>query len=350
MVRAWFSIVIAGIFLAGCSDAPSQTNGNETGGERRTPIAAYEVTPRDLSRQLTLSATVEPRIQVTLTSRTQGRVTDIHVEESDAVEAAAVMAQFDVAEQQAELRRAEARAYEAQLEFERLQQLRESNTISISELQRAEATYAAAAAERDLWQTRIDFGSILAPLSGVVTGRYIEIGESVEAQQPLFSLANMHELVVRPGVSERDIRHLTVGDEVPVLLDGLPDNEFRGTIRRIFPIADRSSRLLRIEVLLPEDAFEQGVRPGFLGRLPLTVDPRPNALAVPAAAIGEDADKRYIYRVVDERLERTTIEVGITRGQWTEVLSGIEEGDVVLATNPIDMRDGTAVRIVNWRG
>ncbi|TRW48121.1 efflux RND transporter periplasmic adaptor subunit [Aliidiomarina halalkaliphila] len=350
MVRAWYLIAGFCLLLAGCSDAPSDSSNDQPGGERHTPIAAYEVTPRDLSRQLTLSATVEPRIQVNLTSRTQGVVSSIAIEESDFVEAGQTLAQFDVAEQRAELRRAEARAYEAKLEFERLQQLRESNTISIAELQRAEATYAAAAAERDLWQTRIDFGAILAPLSGIVTGRYIEVGESIEAQQALFSLANMDELVVRPGVSERDIRHLSVGDDVPVLLDGLPDQEFRGTIRRIFPIADRSSRLLRIEVLLPEEAYEQGVRPGFLGRLPLTVDPRPNALAVPAAAIGEDAEQRYIYRVVNERLERTYIEVGITRGQWTEVLSGIDEGDVVLATNPIDMRDGTAVRIVNWRG
>ncbi|WP_126777689.1 efflux RND transporter periplasmic adaptor subunit [Aliidiomarina sanyensis] len=197
MVQRIVAGVLGVCLLGACSDGaePSSSSGGE---ERRIPIAAYEVVPRDLSRQLMLSATVEPRIQVTLTSRTQGIVADI------------------------------------------------------------------------------------------------EIGESIEPQQPLFTLANMNELVIRPGVSERDIRHLEVGMTVPVRLDSMPDKEIEGTIRRIFPAADQSSRLLRIEVLLPEQSFEQGVRPGFLARLPLIVDPRPDALAVPAAAVGESGDQRYI--------------------------------------------------------
>ncbi|MCC5854535.1 MAG: efflux RND transporter periplasmic adaptor subunit [Idiomarina sp.] len=155
---------------------------------------------------------------------------------------------------------------------------------------------------------------------------------------------------MRPGVSERDIRHLSVGQEVPVRLDADPNVEWTGTIRRIFPAADANSRLIHVEVLLPPESYEQGVRPGFLARLPLLVDPRPDAVAVPAAAVGEDGDERYIYVVRDERLHKQIITTGVTRGQWTQVEEGIAVGDIVLATNPIDMRDGTRVRIVNWRG
>lgn len=349
-LKALCAVGIFALLGSACSGEQADAENGEIGGERQTPIAAYEVVPRDISRQLTLSATVQARVRVNLTSRTQGLVASVLVEESDQVAAGQLLAQFDVAEQQAELNRAEARANESQLELERLQQLRQNQTISISELQRAEAAFAANDAERDLWQTRLNFGAIYAPTDAVVTARYIEVGESIEAQQHLFTLEKMDELVLRPGVSERDIRFLREGQKVPVNLDGLPELEIEGTIRRIFPAADESSRLINVEVLLPEDSFERGVRPGFLARLPLVVDPRPEATAVPAAAIGEDGDARYVYQVIDEQLVKTTVTVGITRGQWTEILEGIDEGAVVLATNPIDMRDGTRVRIVNWRG
>lgn len=336
------------LLLTACSE---QTEQNSSAGEQpRTPIAAYEVVPRDLSRQLNLSATVQPRVVVNLNSRAQGMVSSIAVEESDYVTQGQRLAEFDVAEQQAELNRAQARAQEARLELERIRQLSDTQTIARAELERAEASYAAATAERDLWQTRLSFGVITAPTDGVITARYIQEGEAVEPREPLFVLAKMDELVILSGVSERDVRHLAVGQEVPVQLDALPDEIITGSIRRIFPAADAESRLIHVEVLLPSDSYERGVRPGFLARLPLIVDSRPDSLAVPAAAIGEDGSDRYVYQVIDDRLTRVIIQTGITRGQWTEVVDGIDAGAVVLATNPIDMRDGTRVRIVNWRG
>lgn len=348
MVKIIVVLLLAALMNA-CSGEPEAENG-QVGEERRTPIAAYEVVPRDLSRQVTLSATVEPRILIHLNSRTQGRVQDVHVEEGDAVEAGQLLAEFDVSEHAAELRRAEAREQEARLEYDRVQQLRDSDSISVAEQQRAEAAFKVAQAERELWQTRMDFGLIQAPQHAVVVDRYIERGESVEHQEPLFELATMQELVLRPGVSERDVRYLTVGQKVPVRLDAMPDEFIEGSIRRIFPMADRSSRLVQVEILLPEDSFEKGILPGFLGRIPMIIDARPNTLVVPAAAIGDGDGERYIYLVRNERLHYQVVETGITRGQWTEIQSGIEAGDVVLATNPIDMSEGIAVRIVNWRG
>ncbi|MCC5854534.1 MAG: biotin/lipoyl-binding protein [Idiomarina sp.] len=157
--------------IAACSesgDSESASNAN-TDGERVTPIAAYEVVHRDMSRQLNLSASVVTRISVSLSSRTQGLVAEVLVEEGDLVEAGDVLARFDVEEQGAELARAQARARETQLERERIEQLRESETVSVAELQRAQAAYEVAQAEQLLWQTRLDFGEIRAPQRGVIT-------------------------------------------------------------------------------------------------------------------------------------------------------------------------------------
>jgi membrane fusion protein, multidrug efflux system len=120
-------------------------------------------------------------------------------------------------------------------------------------------------------------------------------------------------------------------------------------VRRIAPAADPESRLLTVEIALPEDAAERGVRPGFLARVTLPVEELEAALAVPSAAVGEDGDVRYVYVIEDERLVRREIELGVSRGPLAVVAAGLEAGEIVLATNPIDMRDGQRVRIVGWR-
>jgi membrane fusion protein, multidrug efflux system len=137
---------------------------------------------------------------------------------------------------------------------------------------------------------------------------------------------------------------------VPIELDAIPGVRLAGSLRRIFPGADPASRLTTVEIELPVDANERGVRPGFLARVRMPIDPRPEVIAISTAAIGEDGGERYVLVIAEGRLHRRAIEPGVTRGQWTEVLSGLEAGEIVLATNPVDMSEGQAVRIVGWRG
>jgi membrane fusion protein, multidrug efflux system len=105
-----------------------------------------------------------------------------------------------------------------------------------------------------------------------------------------------------------------------------------------------------VEVAIP-DAAAQGVRPGYLARAELLVDRRERALAVPAGAVAELGNGHYVMVIGgDERLERRPVTPGITRGGWQEILEGLAPGDRVVATNPLDLSEGTRVRIVGWAG
>ena len=344
------ALLCASLLLVGCGGEAAPDANGASPAERGLPIAAVEVQPRDLSRQVRVTGTVEPRVHIRLASRTSGTVDAVFFEAADPVQTGELLARLDMSEQQAELERTRALRQEARLEYRRYADLQEGRMVSATEYQRARAALAVLNSEVKLWETRVAFGDIMAPRDGVLTARHIEPGEAVEAHDTLFELAALDALVVRPGISERDVVHLEVGQPIPVQLDALPGLELEGTLRRIFPSADAGSRLVPIEVALPADAVDRGVRPGFLARIRITVDERSGALAVPSAALGEDGGERYVYLVHDERLERRRVEPGVTRGEWTEIRAGLEPGDIVLATNPIDMRDGQRVRIVGWRG
>lgn len=336
--------------LIGCGDGSGREEAaSGDSPPRSSPVAAVELTPRDLTRQVDLVASVQPQVEIRVPGRMSGHLERVYVEEGDQVEAGDLLARFDAAELLAEASRARAEVQLAQMELENKLRLRESDAVSRHELQRAQTALAVAEAERDLWETRLGFAEVRANRSGVITVRHVESGEAVDAQDVLFELAALDTLTLRPQVSERDVVHLASGQVAAVRIDALPGLELEGELRRVFPAADRHSRLVTVELMLPPDAQEAGVQPGFLARIRLQVDPRPDVLAVPAAAIGEDGSVRYVYVIEDGELQRREVEPGETRGQWTVVNAGLDEGEVVLASNPIDMRAGDRVRIVGWR-
>ncbi len=342
-----FGLLLTALLL-GCEGSTGEATSAES-APRSSPVAAVELAPRDLTRRVDLVATVQPHVAVRIPSRMSGYLDGVLVEEGDRVEGGAVLARFDIAEQTAEAARARAQARFARLELDNMQRLRQTSAVSQNELDRAEMVLEVAEAEQQVWETRLSFGEVRAPQTGVITARHVEAGESVDAQDVLFELAVLERLVLRPLVSERDVVHLSVGEVARVQIDALPDLNLEARINRVFPSADPLSRLLPVELELPAEAAQWGVQPGFLARVRLQVDPRPGVLAVPAAAVGEDGDVRYVYVIADDRLLRREVELGVTRGQWTEITSGLESGQRVLASNPIDMREGERVRIVGWR-
>ncbi|TVP53320.1 MAG: efflux RND transporter periplasmic adaptor subunit [Halomonadaceae bacterium] len=334
--------------LAACSSGDAE----ESEVDDSVAIAAHEVTTRELSRSLSLSALVAAREHVRVHARISGNLQDLSIEEGDGVAAGDLLASLDMAEQRAELTRARAMEEQAQLTYDRTRELYQRNSLSSAEYQQARADLQVASSETELRQARVGFGEITTPISGQVTGRYVEPGEHVQEQDMLFSIADMTTLVVRFGVSELDVRYLKPGDSVPLQVDALPGETLEGEIRRIYPSAESDSRRVPVEITLPEDAFERGVRPGYLVRLAMPIDRREDILAIPTLAVGTEGTGDagpFVYRVRDDQLERQEVTPGIVRGQWTEITEGLEKGDTILATNPRDRRDGEAVRIVEWR-
>ncbi|TVS12017.1 MAG: efflux RND transporter periplasmic adaptor subunit [Wenzhouxiangella sp.] len=342
---------IAALLSVGLLTACTQETPDRGGGQREAralPVQAVEVHPRDLSRVVTISNSVEPLRTIRLAARTEGVLTEVLVEEGDTVAEDQILARIDVREQQAELARARARLHERQATFDRFEQLRERNYVDLASYESARAELEVAATEVELWETRVEFGTVTSSIDGTVVSRYIEPGEAISRHAALFSIADLSSLVVRLGVSELDVGNLRVGDAVVVNVDAVGDrNPLSGVIRRIFPAAEIESRLITVEVGLPE-ALGAGVRPGFLARARLLVEQRANVLAVPAGSVAE-SDGEFFVMVVngDDRLERRVIEPGVIRGAWREILSGLGEGDRVVSANPLEMTAGERVRVVD---
>lgn len=345
--RTATGLLAAALLLAGCAGEPEPSRSGGQREARALPVRALSVAPMDLSRVVTVSNSVEPMRTIRLAARTEGVLTEVLVEAGDRIEAGEVIARIDVREQRAELARARARLHERQASFERYQQLRDRDYVDLASFETARAELEIAATEVELWETRVAFGTVTSSIDGTVVERYVEPGEAIARHAALFSIADLSSLVVRLGLSELDVGNLVVGDAVIIDVDAVGDrNPLSGVIRRIFPAAEADSRLITVEVELP-DALDQGVKPGFLARARLLVEQRAGALAVPAASVAESNGEFFVMVVNDQgELARRPIEPGVIRGPWREVLAGLEPGELVVSANPMEMNAGDRVRVV----
>ncbi len=345
--------MLALTLITGCRPAENvPAPAPRAGGERNLPVQAVEVAPRDLSRVIQISAPVEPLRQVQLATRTDGILTEVLVEEGDTVLPGQVLARIDVREQQAELLRARAQLAEREATFERYERLIGSDYIDQASFEAARANLAVARAEVEIWKTRVEFGTVRSNIEGVVVARRVEPGESVARLAPLFLLASLHPQVLRLGVSELDVTSIGVGQTVVIQVDALAAvGPLEGRVRRVFPAAEVDSRLVTVEVELL-DAAALGVRPGFLARAELVVDRRAGVLAVPVGSLARTPEGAHYVMVIngDNRLERRAVEPGVSRGVWREILAGLAPGERIVASNPLELNEGSAVRIVGWAG
>jgi RND family efflux transporter MFP subunit len=351
-----FKLLMLSVLLVagGCAErtdpASAPARGNSV--ERTFPVQALEVAERDLSRVIQLSAMVEPLRRIQLAVRTEGVLTAVLVEEGDELTAGQLVARIDVSEQRAELARAIARLDEQRSAYARVEQLRTGQYIDLATYDATRAALGIAEAEATLWETRVGFGALHAPISATVVERHVEPGEAVNRLQPVVTLADLRTQVVRIGVSELDVSGIDYDLPVAVTIDAFPDAEpLQGQIRRIFPAADATSRLVTVEIELP-GAAARGIRPGYLARARLSVEQRQDVLAVPVNSIAHDTDGTPWVMVIDadSRLVRRELDIGASRGLWHEVTAGLAIGERIVASNPMELIEGSAVRIVGWTG
>lgn len=344
-------LVVGGLVLASCNRGESQSTQGRN-GRSSNPLApvAVEVAPVEdgsIARSVTVSGNVEPLRVVGVNSQLAGALRTVNVEEGTVVREGDTLATLDDREIRAQLASAEASHQVAEAAFQRAERLRERQVITEAEYERDRAALASAQAQLDQLRTRAGYATIRSPIAGVVTEKNVEAGDIVGIQTPLFTIADVSTMVVRVRVSELDVVSLRAGDRVDVALDAFPDQVLNGRIRRVFPAADPTSRLVPVEVALT-GADAAMARPGFLARINFSLGTKDHVRLVPASAVVTDASgSRALYVVNDGRASRRLIRTGIVSEGRVEIVDGVDVGEMIVVQGTNNLRDGAAVRIVN---
>ena len=334
-------------FLTVACGGPEESAAAET--RRREPrIEAVQVAIAErasTSRNVSMTGTVEPLRTLGVLSQLAGALQTVTAQEGDLVRKGAVLARIAVPEIDASLRSAEVALDAARARADRSRQLVEAGVITATENELDQTALAAALATRDQLRTRKSFATVTAPITGVVLERRVETGDLASPQLRLFTLGDLSTLVVRVPVSELDVTALREGGPAEVTLDALPGRTLQGSIRRIFPAADSTTRLVPVEVALTGASARQA-KPGFLARVMFRLEPRSNVLLIPGTAVLENPRGAVVYVVQNGKSALRSVERGGTFEGRVEITSGLAVGDSVVVAGNTMLRDGAAVRVM----
>jgi RND family efflux transporter MFP subunit len=332
--------------LAGCGDGQAAPAGG-FGGAPPTPVETDTVISGQIARVITLPGTVEAIRTIGVNAQVAGAVLEVPVEEGDRVETGEVIARLDDRELQAQLRAAEASYEVADAAFQRAEQLLERQVITQPEYEAARTAYEAARAQVEQLRTRVGFAVVRSPIGGVVTSKVVQSGDVVGNQGRLVDVAEVDTMVVRVNVSELDILDVQPGNPVQLRLDALPGEALQATVRRVFPTADPTTRLVPVEVALsPADG--RRTRPGYLARVEFQLEPKDDALLIPAGAIVSRGGGEGVYLVSDSSsVVLRSVTPGLTSAGRVEILEGLQVGDRVVTAGANLLRDGARIRDVS---
>lgn len=333
------------------------------GGDMPVEVRTVTVQRGDVVETAVATGTIEPRAEVEVKSKVSGVVRNRFVEAGDFVRAGAPL--LDIRPDPTPLELAEARR---QLEFremdletsnrelERQRELRESGIITEQEFERAIRRQAESALQVTTARERLALlqegrvmiddqpleSVVLAPIDGFILERLVQVGNPVvplstyQAGTVLFRMADMQDLVFRGTVDEIDVGRLAEGMEVLIQIGALPDQSLNGQVSRIALKGRRQDQrtVFPIEVSLKE-LDETPLRAGLSANAVITIQRADNVLLLPERVISFAGDTASVMvQLEDGTVQQQVIDVGVSDAINIQVLSGLEEGDVVLESGP----------------
>jgi len=246
---------------------------------------------------------------------------------------------------------AASQAYEqAQRQFERMKTLRETGVVSTQQVEDVEIRRNTAQSELEAARTRmvtarqqLERTEVRAPFDGIVSDRKVSAGDTAQVGKELVKVIDPTSLRFEGLVSADSVGEVEPGQEVWFRIHGYADREFTGTVTRVNPAVNITTR--QVEVLVSfDDAREQPNVAGLYaeGRVETK---NHTALALPLASIVREGDHAFAWRVKDGKVNKVPVTLGArdARSGAFTVQAGLTAGDSVLRYPSSTLKDGQAV-------
>lgn len=213
--------------------------------------------------------------------------------------------------------------------------------VSDRQIQAAEAMVGQASSAEQVTSVQVAKHSISAPVSGLVARRMVDRGEGAMPGVPVMRLVDINPIRVEAVINELDVDRVRLGDRGVVTVDGLPDDQFLGTVKDIAPQASQNTRnfLVRLDV----DNATGAIRPGMFARVQLVLASRSDSILITRDGLVESGDKRLVYVVENGQMSVREVTVGAISGNMVEVVQGLREGDSYVVTAQSTLAEGQKV-------
>ena len=317
-------------------------------------VTAAPVRAETWGRNITATGSFVAVQGVTVSAEIGGKVMKIMFEAGANAKAGDLLVQLDTAAEEAQFRAAEASAQLAKINLSRARELMEKNTISRSELDLSEAQFKQATAQAQSLRAVIEKKTIRAPFAGRVGIRLINLGQILKEGDAIASLQTLDPIYVNFSVPQQRLSNLVSGAPVQVMTDAAPGQTFAGKINVVSPEIDPATRNVRVQATVANDG--EKLRPGMFANVEVELPAEDKVLVIPATSVLYAPYGDSVF-VIDEKkgqdgkmqkvLRQQFIRLGVTRGDFVTVVSGLKPGEEVITSGVFKLRPGMAVIVDN---
>ena len=283
--------------------------------------------------------TVRPRKEARVSAKVTGRILELHAIPGKRAKAGEILAKVEIGELEASLERAKASLDQANRDLDRYRKLQGTGGVAEAEVERVESQQRVAVATVKEIQVMVENATVKAPFDGTITRKLAEPGDLAIPGRPLFAMEDSSLLRFEINVGESIAGDLDLGDTFRVQIAGA-GADFDGTVSELSPSADVASRTFLIKLDLPD---QETLRAGQFGRAFLPRGSR-KALRVPAASLISRGQMDYVFVARDQIARLRIVRTGRSEEGRVEVLSGLDDGEVIVSAPPAGLRDGQPLK------
>ncbi len=217
----------------------------------------------------------------------------------------------------------------ADLEIARASFNRLTNGASKEELDTLQNSVTIAQIELDSAKAALAQTKLTAPFTSTVTEITVREGELVGSYTPLATVADLNVLEIAAEIDEIDVANVAVGQSVDVRLDAFPGEKFSGKLTRLFPAASTQRGSTVYAAVVEFDPRNLQVRLGMGANLKIQTIEKKGVLIVPNRALKNVGTRKAVHIVTPGDARDVIVETGVTDGNETEIINGVNEGDQV---------------------
>ncbi len=291
---------------------------------------------------------------VTVSADLPGLVDRITFDSGRTVEKGEVLMQLDTRQEQAQLAGAEAELQLTKLNFDRMQGLVDQDAVSRAEYDAAAAAHKQAEAKLREIRATIARKTIRAPFSGALGIRQVNLGQYLNAGDPVVPLQSLNPIYVNFSVPQQDASRMHRGRTVRISTSDLAGVEFTGRITALDAVVDQNTRNVQVQATLANPGGK--LRPGMFVEAQVSLGAARQVVALPASAVNYAPYGDSVFVVAEMKspqgqtyrgVRQQVVKLGDARGDQIAVLSGVNPGEEVVTSGVFKLRNGAAVQVNN---
>ncbi len=286
--------------------------------------------------------TFEPARQNTIGSDASGKVIKLMVEEGDAVRQGQLIAKIDDEMLQLQLESVDVTIEGQKNDEKRYDNLSKDNAVAGVTVEKTKLGLKSTEIQKKQLKKQLRSTSLIAPFSGVVTKRLIDLGSVVGPGTAIVELTDISSLKLTVSVPERDILKFKKGQQVGATADVYGDEVFQGKVTNVSVVADKSHNF---KVQITVSNSKQELRAGMYGNVKLTNAKSVTRLAIPRKALIGSSKAPKVYVVRGGKAMLVSFTAGTSDGEFVEVIGGITKTDQIVIKGQVNLQDNSLVKI-----